>query len=117
MWQTHHLAVTFVRCKNIHTHGSDVFGKRHNKFFADGVDCWIRYLCKLLAEIVEQQLWTFVQHSQWCVITHGSNWFGAIYSHGYKNTFHILTRVSENFQHGVIGRDAVLHLSATFQGI
>ena len=68
--QTHHLAVRLVRCQDIHTHSSDVFGERHDELLANRVDWWVGHLGELLSEVVEQQLRTVGQNGQLGVVTH-----------------------------------------------
>ena len=117
MGQAHHLAVCFVGQQDVHAYGTDVFSQRHHQFLTDGVDGWICHLCKLLAEIVEQQLWLVAQHGQGRVVTHGGRRLCTVGAHGYEDTFYVLTGITEGTQSPVVVVHSIGHLTSALQGI
>ena len=70
MWQTHHLTVALVRVQNSGTNTTDIFSQTHHEVLTDRVDGRVRNLSELLAEVVEEYLWTVGQYSQWSIVTH-----------------------------------------------
>ena len=57
MWQANHLAVALVWVQNAGTYSTDILGKTHHEVLTDGVDGRVGNLCKLLTEVVEENLW------------------------------------------------------------
>ena len=82
MRQSHHLAVRLVRIQDTGAYTPDIFGERHHKFLTNGVDGRIGHLCKLLSEIVEEDLRSVAQHCERRVIAHRANRFLSHRSHG-----------------------------------
>ena len=115
MVQPYHFAVFGIRSQDVHSHSSDVFGERHDQFFADWVDRRIGDLSELLAEIVEQQLWAITQYSQWCIVTHGTYGLGTIFGHGLNNFFDIFAGISKDVEHVAIMRYTMCNFSSAFQ--
>ena len=62
MRQAHHLAVCLIGREDACAHTSDILSERHHEFLADGVDGGVGHLCKLLAEVVEEDLRFVAQH-------------------------------------------------------
>ena len=71
LWQTHHLAVVFAGSENVHSYRTNIFGERHDKFFAYRVNGRVGDLSKLLTEVIEKQLWTVRKYCQLGIIAHG----------------------------------------------
>ena len=113
--QSYHLAMLCIGSQDIHAYSSDIFGERHDQFFADRIDRRVGDLGKLLAEIVEQQLWPVAQYSQGSIVTHGTYRFCTILGHRLNDFLNIFPGISKNVEHVVIMRHAMCDFSSTFQ--
>ena len=100
--QTYHLAMAFIWGKDVCPHSSDVFGERHHQFLSNRVDGGIGYLCKLLTEIVEQQLGLVGKHCQRSVVTHRGNWFGSVVAHRHNGALDVFSGESEGAESAVV---------------
>ena len=89
MWQTNHLAVTFVRVQDAGTYSTDILGKTHHEVLTDRVDGRVGNLSKLLTEVVEENLWLVGKHSKRSIITHRSCRFLTLGSHRNDGTIDI----------------------------
>ena len=54
--QPHHFAMAFVGSQYVHAHCADILGERHHQLFTNRIDGRVSDLCKLLAEVVVEQL-------------------------------------------------------------
>ena len=81
MWQTHHLAIALIGVQNARTYATYVLGETHHKVLTDGVDGRVGNLCKLLTEVVKENLWLVGKYGKWSVITHGCCRLLALGSH------------------------------------
>ena len=115
MWQPHHLAVGGIRSEDAGAYCSYVFRQGHYQFFADGVDGGVCHLGKLLAEVVEQRLWTIANDGQRCVIAHSSNWFLASCSHRYDGLVDVFLTISEADKFALEVLNRILHMASALE--
>src|SRR5574344_1131679 len=95
MWQTNHLAVGLIRIQDACTHTTDIFGKTHDEVFTDRVDGRVGNLCKLLTEIVEENLRFVREDSQRSVVTHRGRRLLSLCCHRHNGTFNIFFTEAE----------------------
>ena len=95
MWQANHLAVALVWVQNAGTYSTDILGKTHHEVLTDGVDGRVSNLCKLLTEVVEENLWLVGKHSKRSIITHRSCRFLTLGSHWDDGTVDIFLAKTE----------------------
>ena len=93
--QTHHLAVGLVGCQDACSHATDIFAQRHHEVLPYRVDGRVRDLSKLLAEIVEEDLWLVREHRQRCVVTHRRCGLLSLCRHGHDCSVHVLFAETE----------------------
>ena len=117
MGQAHHLAVRLAGLQDVHAHGPDIFGERHDQFLADGVDGRVRHLGELLPEVVEQQLRLVRQHGQRRVVSHGGRGFRPVCGHGHEGAFDVLAGVAEGAEPPAVVRHAVFRFPSAPQGV
>ena len=117
MRQAHHFAMALIGHKNVHAHGANVFGQRHDQFLADGVDGGVGDLGKLLAEVVEEQLRTLRKHGKRRVVTHRGHGFAAVVAHGHNGTFDVLAGKAEYAEFAGKVVDGIFHLTAALEGV
>ena len=96
MRQTNHLTVGLIGVEDARAHTTDIFRKTHHQFLADGVDGRIRYLCKLLPEIVEECLRFVRENGQWGIVTHRGCRLLSVDGHRNDGAIHILFAVAEH---------------------
>ena len=113
--QTHHLAVRGIGRQDIRAHGSDVLCERHHQFLADGVDGRVRHLCKLLAEVVEQQLRAVADDGQRGVVTHRRHGLLPCRRHRDNRLVNILLPITELHQPLLQVLHAVRHMAPALQ--
>ena len=95
MRQANHLAVAFVWVQDAGTYSTDILGKTHHEVLTDGVDGRVGNLCKLLTEVVEENLWLVGKHSKRSIITHRSCRFLTLGSHWDDGTVDIFLAKTE----------------------
>ena len=112
MGKPHHLAVGFVRIEDTGAHSAYVFGKTHDQLFSDRVDSGVGYLCKLLAEIVEEYLRFARQDSQRRVISHRGCGLLTTRCHWYERVFYVFFAEAELYFLGVQVLNGVAYLAS-----
>ena len=68
--------MTLAGGENVHAHSTDIFRQRHHQFLADGIDGRVCHLCKLLPEVIVQELWFIREYGQGGVVAHRIDRFG-----------------------------------------
>ena len=110
--QTHHLAVRLAWQKDVHAHSADIFCQRHHQLFADWVYGGVGHLCKLLSEVVEQQLRTAAQHGKRRVVAHRGSRLRPVHAHRLYGAFHVFARESESTQLSAEETDGIVHFAS-----
>ena len=95
MWQTDHLAVALVWVQDSGTYSTDILGKTHHEVLTDRVDGRVGNLCKLLTEVVEENLWLVGKYGKRGIITHGCSRLLTLGSHRDDGTVDIFLAKTE----------------------
>ena len=115
LWQPHHLAVRCVRSQDVRAHSTNVFRQAHHQFLTDGVNGRVCYLSKLLAEVVEEYLWTVADDSQRCVVAHRCYRLLSCCGHGHHGFVDVLLAETEVDKLSFIVLHRVLYVASALQ--
>ena len=80
--QPHHFAMAFVGSQYVHAHCADILCERHHQLFTNRIDGRVGDLCKLLAEVVVEQLRSVGKYGKRGVVAHCADGFGSVGCHG-----------------------------------
>ena len=115
LWQSHHLAVRSVGREDVRAHRTDILRQAHHQFLTYGVDGRVGHLCKLLTEVVEENLRTVADDCQWRVITHCCYRLLPCSCHGHHSLVDILLTKTEVDEFPFIVLNRVLHMATALQ--
>ena len=103
--------------EDVHADGADVLGEGHDQLLADGVDGRIGDLCKLLAEVIEQELGVLVEHGEGRVVAHRRHGLLCAEGHRHDGALHVLAGEPEEGELGSEVVDSAAYPAAAAQCI